>query len=299
MPKLIAPASATYAGELTTPDRWDHWVPRDGDVLVCTPPKSGTTWTQTMISMLLNQGTTLPGPLGQISPWIDADFGQTIDEVIAVLDAQPARRVIKTHTPADGLPIYDGVTVVAVYRHPLDVFLSLRRQVLNRNTGKDHPLRAPMPEALTHFTTGSMDRANFDVDTLENVVHHYRETALTGRVPGLVLLHYADMTRAPRDTLQALAKAIDAPADAALIDEIADATTLGSMRASAASFAPAGGTGFFKDDAAFFSTGGTNNWRNEIPDQDLARFEDRLRELLPDEAARQWLLQGSEPSAAV
>ena len=142
------PAATTYRGELTTPERWVTWEPRDGDVLVCTPPKSGTTWTQTMLAMLLNGGPDLPDTLGAVSPWVDADLGVAPDEVARTIAALPGRRVLKTHTPADGFPVWDGIKVVAVYRHPLDIFFSLRKHIANRHLSDDHPMKAPLSEAL-------------------------------------------------------------------------------------------------------------------------------------------------------
>jgi hypothetical protein len=66
----------------------------------------------------------LPARLPILSPWVDADLGLPASEVAEALAAQKGRRVVKTHTPADGFPIWEGVTVIAVYRHPLDVFFS-------------------------------------------------------------------------------------------------------------------------------------------------------------------------------
>ena len=124
--EILKPANETYRGVITNPERWRTWQPRKGDILVCTPPKCGTTWTQTMTAMLLNGGPDLSGPVSVISPWVDVDFGEPQD-VAAALAQQNGRRVVKTHTPADGFPVWDGVTVIAVYRHPLDVLFSLRK----------------------------------------------------------------------------------------------------------------------------------------------------------------------------
>ncbi len=46
--------------------------------------------------------------------------------------------MVKTHTPADGFPVWEGVTVISVYRHPLDVFFSMRKHIANtKDTGPD------------------------------------------------------------------------------------------------------------------------------------------------------------------
>ena len=40
---VLGPAARLYRGQVTRPERWATWVPRKGDILVCTPSKSGTT----------------------------------------------------------------------------------------------------------------------------------------------------------------------------------------------------------------------------------------------------------------
>lgn len=119
---VIAPAELIHRGEPIRPECWETWVPNKGDILVCTPSKCGTTWTQTILAMLIHGGAELPAKLPILSPWVDADLGVPANEVAKALAAQKGRRVVKTHTPADGFPIWDGLTVIAVYRHPLDVF---------------------------------------------------------------------------------------------------------------------------------------------------------------------------------
>src|SRR6478735_4791359 len=82
--------------------RWNRFAFRPGDVVVCTPPKCGTTWVQMIVARLLwPEG--LPAPLFEVSPWLDARF-EPVDTVISRLDTQTHRRSIKTHTAADGIP---------------------------------------------------------------------------------------------------------------------------------------------------------------------------------------------------
>ncbi|NNE78907.1 MAG: hypothetical protein HKN18_01425, partial [Silicimonas sp.] len=136
---LIHAAEQTYRGSITKPEHWDSFRPRCGDVLLATPAKSGTTWTQSMIAMLLYGTVDLPEKLGVLSPWIDGGFG-TLEDSLASLDRQTGRRVIKTHTPTDGFPVWKDVPVIAVFRHPLEVFLSLRKHLANAMLVDEHPM---------------------------------------------------------------------------------------------------------------------------------------------------------------
>jgi hypothetical protein len=97
---------------------------RDGDIVISTRSKHGTTWLQMICALLVLRTPDLPAPLGVLSPWLDWLVAPR-DEVWAQLAAQRHRRFIKSHTPLDGLPLDPGVTYVVGARHPLDAAVSL------------------------------------------------------------------------------------------------------------------------------------------------------------------------------
>lgn len=289
---VIKPAIETYRGVLTTPERWQTWQPRQGDILVCTPPKCGTTWTQTMTAMLLNGKTDLPERVSVMSPWVDANFSAP-EDVAADLTKQSGRRVVKTHTPADGFPVWNGVTVIAVYRHPLDVFFSLRKHALNMKDNPDHPMKRPISEALASFLSTSYDFEDFDRDSLATIARHYHETVQSNRLPKLELFHYADMIADQRGTVKRLADFVGVGSDDDLIDQITTATGFETMRAEAHKYAPEGGKDFWNDDKAFFDSGGSDKWRGKVSDSDMALYNARMAELVPDATQRNWLEFGN------
>lgn len=290
---ILVPAARHYRGGITRPERWATWVPNTGDILVCTPSKSGTTWTQTILAMLVHGGPDLPANLPVLSPWVDADLGVPANDVAAALAAQTGRRVVKTHTPADGFPVWQGVTVIAVYRHPLDVFFSLRNHTANRtNPGKDDPTGWPVSQSIRAYINGPAVHDDLGQENLASLTLHYTQTVLSGRLPGLKLFHYADMVRDGRRTVQALAKAAGIDADAGLIDKVAEATAFGVMKANAADYTPVAGTGFWKSDANFFDSASSRKWVGKLTEDELAMYQERLTELIPDTPARVWLENG-------
>lgn len=292
--KVIAPAARLYRGGCTNPERWETWVPNTGDILVCTPAKCGTTWTQTILAMLVHGGAELPGKLPVLSPWIDADLGVPANEVAEALAKQTGRRVVKTHTPADGFPIWDGVTVIAVYRHPLDVFFSMRNHAANRrDIGEDVMFTWPISRSIRTYVSHPSVFEDFGKETLMNLVTHYTQTVLSGRLPDLKLFHYSDMVRDGRRTVEALAAAAGINADASVIDAVTKATAFGAMKAKAADYAPVGGSGFWKSDGNFFDSASSNKWEGRLSEEELALYRARLEELTPDVQARDWLEGGS------
>ena len=295
--RILAPALRRYRGSRTDPDRWDTWVPRPGDILVCTPPKCGTTWSQTILAMLIHGGPDLPEKLPFLSPWVDADLGVSAADVKTALAAQTGRRVVKTHTPADGFPVWEGVTVIAVYRHPLDIFFSLRKHLANmKDLAADDPGLAAVSQAVRSFIDGEASLEDFDRDSLATVALHYQETVGSGRLSDLKLFHYAHMLRDGGRAVEELARAAGIEADAALIDRVAEATSFGEMKANAAQYAPVGGTGFWKSDSNFFDSGSSRKWEGALTEDELARYDARLATLIPDDRARAWLENGTVPA---
>ena len=87
--------------------RWTGFRFRDGDIVISTRSKSGTTWVQMICALLVFQTPDLPAPLADLSPWVDWLVIE-LDELQARLDGQRHRRFVKTHTPLDGIPIDPG-----------------------------------------------------------------------------------------------------------------------------------------------------------------------------------------------
>lgn len=292
--RMIAPAARVYRGGITRPERWETWLPNKGDILVCTPTKCGTTWTQTMLAMLAHGGAELPARLPILSPWVDADLGIPASEVAEALAAQKGRRVVKTHTPADGFPIWEGVTVISVYRHPLDVFFSLRKHTANQSNASDEdPYKWPVPRSIRAYVGKLTDCNNFGEECLMSMAIHYANTVLSGRLPDLKLFHYSDMVRDGRRTVEALAAAAGIEASNRVIDAVTEATAFGAMKAKAADYAPVGGTGFWKNDENFFDSASSNKWDGKLSDEELSLYRDRLEALIPDTRARDWLEGGA------
>jgi hypothetical protein len=63
-----------YKGLFTDSARWDGFEHRADDIFVCTPPKCGTTWMQTICALLIFQTPDLEVNPASISPWLDANI---------------------------------------------------------------------------------------------------------------------------------------------------------------------------------------------------------------------------------
>jgi diadenosine tetraphosphatase ApaH/serine/threonine PP2A family protein phosphatase len=60
-----------YQGERYDSARWLGFPFRDGDIVISTPSRTGTTWAQMICALLIFGEPQLPAPLGRLSPWLD------------------------------------------------------------------------------------------------------------------------------------------------------------------------------------------------------------------------------------
>ncbi len=283
--------TAIYDCKSTDSRRWGAFDLRAGDIIVSTPPKSGTTWMQALCAFLIH-GTGLNWPLSELSPWLDMKM-RDFREIKAIFETQTHRRIIKTHTPLDGVTYREDCLYLTCFRRPIDVHFSVRDHFANRADKMSRRFIPEDPRAgfeiFLHGLNG--DRGGIGVATLESVCHHLQSVWRWRNLPNVHLFHYADLSAdLPAETSR-LADALGVPVDEAETAEIAAAASFDAMKQRSAMFAPEAGMGFFKDEAAFFRKGGTERWRGHLTEADLAAYAARLADLLPADQ-RLWLERG-------
>ena len=296
-----------YVGFDMDSARWDGFVLREGDIVISSPMKAGTTWTQTICALLVFGRVDFPAPLSELSPWLDMET-RPIGEVLAALDRQEHRRFVKTHTPLDGLPIDPRVTYIGVGRHPLDLVLSAARHSANvdvdstlgrvaATVGEEEALRRlsgrPVPShepnhRLEFFLT--RDDPPEVALTLAGVMAHYRTYFESGGT--VVRLHFSDLVHDRDAAMREVAGALDITVDDETWPALVEAAGLPAMRRRAEELVPGRGLGLVRDPRAFFGRGAHGEWRERIPAPVHARFEDRLAELDPDGAVAAWAVAG-------
>lgn len=284
---MTSPPLRRYVSEDEDSARWDGFPFRDGDVVVSTRSKHGTTWVQMVLLLLVHQRPELPAPLPQLSPWLDHLIEPRAD-VVARLEAQDHRRVVKTHTPLDGVPIDPRATYVVVGRHPLDAAVSLYHQVLNIDRVRQAellgtPVAAPDPPPVEEWLAGWIrrDPDPFEVlDSLPGVMHHLTDAWVRRDEPNVVLVHYADLLADLDGQMRALADRLDLEVDGAVWEDLVRAATLDGMRTRAETLAP-DPVGVLADHRAFFRSGRNGTGAELLDPDDLAAYKPRAAELAP------------------
>jgi aryl sulfotransferase len=289
-----------YTSPTQDSGRWIGFPFRDGDIVISTRTKSGTTWMQMICALLIFRDPELPAPLGELSPWLDW-LVMPKDEVYATLESQSHRRFIKTHTPLDGLPLDDRVTYIVVARHPLDAALSSFHQGNNIDlvrlvelTGataeQDHgPRSADAAEALTGWISwdGSIED---NLDSLRGVFWHLGDAWRRRNDPNVVLVHYEDLLADLPGEMTRIAERLGIHMPASEIRRLSEAATFDAMLARSEELAP-DPVGVLVDRRKFFRRGRSGGGREILDGATLAAYESRARELAPPDLL-DWLHRG-------
>lgn len=274
--------------------RWDGFEFRDGDIVISTPSKCGTTWTQMICALLVFKSPELPLPLTRLSPWVDMLL-EPIDDVRALLEGQQHRRFIKSHTPLDGLPWDDRVTYITVARDPRDVAISWDHHRENMDMkvfmeqrraaiGVDE-LTELLPDGIPTPPGSEADRFWAWVDSeagmggLPDLLNHLDTFWRMREKPNVVLLHYSDLKVDLEGQMRALANRLNIDVPEARWPSLVEAATFDSMKARAEERAPGPAASIWLDDTRFFYSGTNGQWQALLDDEGMRRYERRVGSL--------------------
>jgi len=271
--------------------RWAEFKPRPDDIFVCTPAKCGTTWTQTIVANLLWPEGDLPGPIMMFSPWIEAKF-MPAEVMHPMLEAQTHRRVMKTHTAADGIPFFEDAKYIVVGRDGRDAFMSFTNHVermkgiedLNARAREDGVLELQAYDGDLH---AFFERRLADEDHFFHIIASYWERR---QRPNLLFVHYNDLKQDLSAEMHRIADFLGIEVPTSRWDEAVDRCTFESMRENKEMLGPL--DAMFEGGTRGFIFKGTNGrWRDVLSTEEIAHYQSRSRELLPPEAIA-WLEHG-------
>lgn len=280
----------TYREHLTDTDRWDAYNPRADDVFICTLGKNGTTWMQAICALLIFRTPELDFNPAERSPWFDAIF-EPVEDIAAALDAQTERRVLKTHTPLDGIPYSESATYISVYRDPRDAFFSMQNHMKNM---KELPVELPdmEPDEGFRFFVDMPYAPGQPPMGLASAVHHFDSYWNYRHLPNIHFFHYADLKRDLPGEMRKVAQALGIDIDRETLDRLADAASFDNMKKSPERFVPGASRDVWHDTGRFLNKGVSGQWREVLTPQTLEAFDRRLSELLPPDRAH-WLVHGN------
>ena len=274
---------------------WDGFPFRDDDVIVATYAKSGTTWTQQIVGQLIHGGDAEVA-IQNISPWWDMRF--IPPEVREMVLAQPHRRVVKTHLPADALTLSPKAKYIYVARDGRDVVWSLHNhhsnhseiafELFNNTPGLVGP---PLPRAdkdiVRYFNTWLAEDGAPYWSFWENIATWWALKDL----PNVKLIHFANLKADLPGQMRDIAKflEIDIPQDK--WPQVVEHCTFDYMKAHSERYAPMGGMPWEGGGDTFINKGTNGRWKDRLtPAQSAAYEAEALKRLGPDCA--RWLATG-------
>ena len=269
--------------------RWLGFPFRDGDIVISTRSKTGTTWVQMICALLIFQTPELPAPLAQLSPWLDHLIVPR-EQVYAELAAQEHRRFIKTHTPLDGIPLDPRATYIVTARHPLDMAVSLYHQGdnidrarLRQLTGQPQPaspppLRQPLHEWLLEWIADDADPREY-LDSLPGVMWHLSDAWARRNEPNVLLVHYDNLSADLEGQMRWLAGQLGIAVPVQAWPSLVQAAMFENMSARADTLVPT--AGILNSNAAFFRRGTSGEGRQILSDEEIAAYYARAAQLAP------------------
>lgn len=293
----------TYQNHLLDSTRWERFTPRAGDIVLATPYKFGTTWTQEIVLHLVFRGQQVPYREA-VSPWLDARF-EPLEAVLTLLEAQRHRRVIKTHLALDGLPFAPPVQYIVVGRDPRDVCMSMWNHYSSHTpaffafvNGLPGRVGAPFPPAPADIHTYWCDWISRGWFAWEQEgyphwgnMHHLQSWWAYRHVPNILLVHFADLLADTPGQIRRIADYLAISASDEQVAQIAQQTSLTAMRTRAEQNDPGIAKNLLDGARSFFYQGTNGRWRGVLRDAELAMYQEKaIRVLTPD--CRAWLEHG-------
>ena len=223
----------------TSPELWQRLKAapiRPDDVIICTFPRSGTTWMQYIVKLLRNGGIDDGVSLDDAVPWIDVlgtEFAQKMNFPV-LAENIPSPRTLKSHLPYNLMPGGPPNTTTAKYiyiaRNPKDVCVSFwyfNKAQIQKLTSEDLSL-VPWDSFCTDFSEVK-GMAGMYGGWLNHVLgwwEHRNES-------NILFITYESMQKEPHKTMQAIAELLEIKDNVQeLIDTVVSKTTFSSMLGS-------------------------------------------------------------------
>jgi aryl sulfotransferase len=273
----------------------------EGDIVVADPFKAGTTWTQRILQQLLSNGEEHDAGLSDTSPWLDSSWGDHADMLNVLKEQSEAgkRRVMKSHLPADALPIAPEARYVFVGRNGKDLGVSFHNYLYNFSestmqeinrihaewSGDSTPL--VIPEDMRQFFDLWLDNDGYQCcDLLDIMASWWR----LKDEPNVLLIHYQNLKDDLPGQVLRIAKFLSIAPESLRMDAIVKHCSFEYMSGRAEKMAPFGGE-HMSSAKAFFHKGPKRDFRTELTPEQIARFDRIALNKLGAECA-QWLEAG-------
>jgi aryl sulfotransferase len=281
--------------------RWDNFAFRDGDIVIGTWAKSGTTWTQQIVSQLIFNGAE-GIPVGDIAPWVDMRV-IPLDDITNLVESQSHRRFLKTHLPADSLRFSQQAKYIYIGRDGRDVAWSFFNHLMkmsqelydafNDPPGLDgQPVLRPDGDPRNFFNAWLAGDV-YGADTFFQNVQSWWDASTQ---PNVLLVHFNKLKADMEGEIRRIAAFLDIEIDETRWPAIVEHCSFDYMKEHADSLSEHF-QAFFDGGLKNFIYKGTNGrWRDLLSQDEINKYEAAAEDHLSADCAH-WLATGELTAA--
>jgi aryl sulfotransferase len=248
--------------------RWNHYQPRQGDTVISTYAKCGTTWMEHIVLNLHHCGQDIPR-LGDVSAWIERHTSMQsraelpVEELIEWMENLSSPRQIKTHLPLDYLPYHAEVKYLVVSRDMRDAYLSWHHHLQQTGESQGEDLHAFWLTWVEKGIAGNAPTATDD--TAHPHFEFYDNWWPYRELDNIHLVHFNNLLGNLRSEIESIADFLEIEVDHETVNTITQATTFASMKENSQQLLGKGQWMIHK---------GTNGrWKEILTNADLVLYE--------------------------
>lgn len=240
----------------------DQWSARDGDVIIASYPKTGTTWLREVVRQIVNYGDE---KLLETSKMCEIPFlgyleaGPTCK--YEIVDSLPLkRRVWGTHVSRELVNTEkltkNGVKIIYIMRNPKDMVVSMKKFFEGMPWMQVPNLKPHFPGDFEGFVKSQIEgNMPMQMKFGEWYVHHAKGWMQMRGNSNFHFVYYENMKKDPKEELNRLCKFLGCNLNSEQIDDIADKTSFDSMKKT---------SGYAGGSITMFRKGGVGNWKEHF-----------------------------------
>ncbi|XP_030272271.1 sulfotransferase 2B1-like isoform X1 [Sparus aurata] len=240
---------------------------RPDDIIISTYPKSGTTWSQEIVPLIVNGGdpTCLQSPNWDRVPWLEDHPN---------FEERPSPRIIATHIQYNMMPpsfFKVKPRVINVMRNPKDVFTST---IHYHEKASYHVSPGPQNEFLHKFLDGKVAYGSwFD---------HVKSWLNAEDKEHMMHISYEEMIMDLKDSVSRIAQFLEIPLDDEVIEKIADRCLFKNMKTNSSNFSLVPLEIDDMSKSEFMRKGIAGDWKNQLTVAEAEYFDAVYKDQMND-----------------
>jgi aryl sulfotransferase len=263
---------------------WNEFAYRDGDVVIASYARSGTTWLQQIVAQLIFAGKEVS--IAHLSPWVEF-VGLPRAATVGRLERQEHRRFFKTHLPVDALPVSPKAKYIYVARDGRDTIWSLHR-LLTRFADRTAPTARTAPAMRSDVRECYLEWLEKDGYPFLPFFSHVQGWWDIRHLPNVHLIHFAALKADMAREIRGIAAFLDISVDPEIWPRIIKHCSFDYMKRHASELAPPAAAVLPGGSAEFFYRGTNDRWQDVLTAHESECYEAAARARLSADCA-EWL----------